>query len=212
MQNKKQVYIIGAGGAGREIESWFSLTYSDSLEWSLMGFLDDNMGALEGYPSNLKIVGRISEMEFSINDYVILSVADPVLKENIYNRLKGQVKFFTYVDKDVIEGKFIEIGEGSIICPKCIISTNVKLGKCVYINSGTNIGHDCKIGDFSSIMATVDLGGECILEEKVYMGTKSMIIPRRKIQSNILIGAGSIVIRNLKKAGTYFGSPAVLIS
>lgn len=211
MQNKKSVFIIGSGGSGRELESWFNLSFQNSDEWQLVGYIDDNPAALECYLSDYKILGSISDFEFKMNDYVILSIADPNIKEEVYQKIKNKVNFFTYIDPSAILGKFIEIGEGSIICPQCVISTNVKLGKFVYVNIGSQIGHDCTIGDFSSLMPSVDLGGGCILHERVLMGTKSLIIPRRTINSGIMIGAGAIVTRNLKKIGTYFGNPAVII-
>ena len=57
-------------------------------------------------------------------------------------------------------------------------------------------------------MASVDLGGNVNIGEEVFIGTKATIVPGKSIASNIIIGAGSLVIRNLKKVGSYFGNPA----
>ena len=60
-------------------------------------------------------------------------------------------------------------------------------------------------------MANVDIGGSVILGEGVFIGTKATIIPKKRIFRGIIIGAGTIVIRNLNKVGTYFGNPAKYI-
>ena len=134
-----------------------------------------------------------------------------MLKQNLALKLKGKVRFFSYIAPNVILGKFVTIGEGAIICPHVCIMTNTLIGDFVFINAGSQIGHDCNIGSYCSLMAHVDLGGHVKLGERVYMGTNSTVIPNKKINDNVKIGSGSIVIRNLKEPGTYFGNPAALV-
>ena len=57
-------------------------------------------------------------------------------------------------------------------------------------------------------MANVNLGGWCRLNNDIFIGTGAVLIPKVKINSNITIGLGTIVTRNLKKEGSYFGNPA----
>ena len=68
------------------------------------------------------------------------------------------------------------------------------------------------IGDYCSIMTNVNLGGHCIIDEGVFIGTAASLIPKVKVNSNIIIGLASVVIKNLIKKGSYFGNPAKLIS
>jgi sugar O-acyltransferase (sialic acid O-acetyltransferase NeuD family) len=210
---KKNLYLIGAGDFGREMESWLELLPEFNEKWEVMGFLDNkNTEILNEFPSDYSIIGAPENYNFAPNDYVLLCVTNPIAKKRISLNLVGKVKFFTYIAPNAILAKFVKIGEGSIICPNVVISTNVVLDDFVTINLGTQIGHDCKIGKFSSIMANVDLGGCVTIGENIFMGTNSTIIPRLKINNDIVIGTGAIVTRNLKKSGTYFGNPATLIN
>ena len=202
------LYIVGAGGLGREIESWFDLFSEDKDNFRIVGYLDDNPNALNGFSSNYKVIGRISDYEFNKNDWVVLAISNPLTKERVYVELFNKVKFYTFISKNVIIGKFVEIGEGSIILANSIISTNVKIGKCVIINIGSQIGHDVSIGDFCSLMPNVDLGGGVSLNKKVFVGSNATIIPQVYIADNVKIGAGSIVIRKILKSQTVFGNPA----
>ena len=45
----KQIYIVGAGGFGREVFDWMIETYDFIEEYSFAGFLDDNLQALHGF-------------------------------------------------------------------------------------------------------------------------------------------------------------------
>ena len=205
--NKKRLFIIGAGGFGRELESWIYRSSEVLTEFELIGFLDDDPYALKDFPSKLSVVGDLN-CKFSSDDSVVVAIANPTIKEIIYNKLKEKVQFYTFIDSSAIVADYANIGEGSVICPFSIVSTNAKLGRLVSVNSGSQIGHDAILGDFSSLMANVDIGGEVKLAEKIFIGTNASIIPRISIVSGVTIGIGSIVFKKIKKAGTYIGNPA----
>lgn len=192
------------------MESWLELIPEDKREWEFKGFLHTYLGMspLENFPSNYTILGSWENYPLSKDDYCIISVADCGWKEKIYNHLKDKTTFFTYIAPNAIIGKFNTIEEGCIICPNCVLTTNIFLGKCTTLNVGTRIGHDSKIGNFSSLMPGVDLGGHVIIGNKVFIGTKATIIPKIEIEDNSIVGAGGVVIRRVKSETTVFGNPA----
>ncbi len=209
MQNKR-LFIIGAGDLGREVESWLSLVPVQQRDWELAGFLDKmKKGApLKKFPSELKILGDWETFEYLPDDCCIIAIADTNTREKIYTNLNGIVTFLPFVASSAIIGKFTGIPDGTVVCPNCIISTNIKLGVGCFINIGTQIGHDVEIGSFSSLMAGIDVGGDCEIGEKVFIGSGAVILPRRKIGNNARIGAGSVVLRNVREGETVFGNPA----
>nr|AIE93135.1 putative Acetyltransferase (isoleucine patch superfamily) [uncultured marine thaumarchaeote AD1000_31_G03] len=62
--------------------------------------------------------------------------------------------------------EFVTIGKGTIIHAGAIIPPNSEIGNFVFINLRSQIGHDCKIKDFVSIMAGVNITGETIIEKR----------------------------------------------
>lgn len=211
VQNKRNLYIVGAGDFGREMESLLELIPRNQRDWEIAGYLDDNLNALNGLSSDYKVLNTIDNHQFSASDLAVLTIVEPKTKEKIYANLKNKVKFYTYVFPNVTVFKYSQFGEGTIIATNCVISNNVTIGKCVIINEGSQIGHDTIIGDFSSLMSSVDIGGCCHLGLRVYCGTGAVIIPGRKIGDNARIGAGSVVIHNIKENSSVFGNPAKLI-
>ena len=204
------LYIVGAGGFGRELESWLTDDELERNNWVLAGFLDDNPDALKGYPHKKPLCGAISEHVFHDNERVLVAIANSAIKEKIYKQFASMGLIATYIHQSTIIGNYTEIKTGTIVFPRCIISTNVIIGEMATINCTTSIGHDCNLGRFCSLMSNVDLGGGVSLGDHVFMGTKSMVVPRKTIASNVKISAGSVVIRNHKHAGaTLFGNPAV---
>jgi sugar O-acyltransferase (sialic acid O-acetyltransferase NeuD family) len=208
VQNKRRVFIIGASDFGREIEGWLELTPHNQRDWNIAGYLDRNSDALKGCQSDYDVVGEEDSFEFLSSDMVVVGIADPDTKENIYNKLKGSIQFLSYVSPGTLVAKFTRIGIGTIICPNCLIGVNASIGNFVTINTSSQIGHDVKVGDYSSIMSNVDIGGHCDLGKKVFVSTGSTIIPGRLISDNVKIGSGSVVLRHIKKAKSVFGNPA----
>ena len=55
------------------------------------------------------------------------------------------------------------------------------------------------------------LGFDIFIEKNVSIGSGSVILGGVRIGENSIIGAGSVVTRNVKKNSIYFGNPAKFI-
>ena len=117
-----------------------------------------------------------------------------------------------------------QIGEGSFVGPFVEIQKDVRIGKRCRIQSHAFIcefvamGDDCFISH--GVMFVNDLfrrggpargdkrqWGSTRLGNRVSIGTNSTILPVR-VADDIVIGAGSVVTRDLERPGFYVGSPA----
>ena len=205
---KRSLYIVGGGDFGREVETHLDRVPEGDRNWRIAGFLDDNPSSLEGYPSDYKVVGSVSDYQFQVGDLAIIAVATPKVKRGLFEILRRKVKLLTFISPDAIVGKFTKIGEGCILGPRVVIGPNVILGDGVCVNTGSMIGHDTAIGDFSSLMANNNIAGKCRVGEEVYFASTVTVIPSRSICDGALIGAGSVVIRDIKERRTVFGNPA----
>lgn len=120
-----------------------------------------------------------------------------------------------------------ELGEGVFVGPFVEIQSNVKIGKRSRIQSHSficslvEIGEDCFIGH--GVMFINDLfregkpaGGdfakykETKIGNCVSIGSNATILPV-EICDNVVIGAGSVVTKNITKKGIYAGNPAQFI-
>ena len=212
VQNRRKLYIIGAGDFGREMESLLEMIPTHQRDWDIAGYLDDNPKALDGVRSDYRVLGATRDFPLTPRELVVVTITDSTVREKIYLALKDRVSFLTYVHPSVIIFKFAQIGEGSILVSNCLISNSVTIGKFVIMNQGTQIGHDSTIGDFCSLMSSVDLGGKCQLAEKVFIGTGATLIPGVRVGEQAKIGSGSVVIRNVKQKTTVFGNPAKVVT
>jgi acetyltransferase-like isoleucine patch superfamily enzyme len=77
----------------------------------------------------------------------------------------------------------------------------------VIVNLDCTIGHDAIIGDYSTILPSVNISGFVKIEESVSVGTGSAIIQGVNIGKNTVIGAGSVVTKDLPPNCTAVGVP-----
>lgn len=116
------------------------------------------------------------------------------------------------------------IGDDCFIGPFVEIQHNVKIGKRCKIQSHTficelvTIGNDCFISHgcmfvndlFSTGMPSggkKELWKPTIIGNNVSIGTNATILPVR-IADGVVIGAGSVVTKDISKQGIYAGNPA----
>jgi sugar O-acyltransferase (sialic acid O-acetyltransferase NeuD family) len=188
--------IIGSGGFGREVRA---LLLDNNPNEVVQFFVDDN------YVDNN--TNPISSL--NVNEYeVIIAVGNPILREQIYRKLPKNTKYFTAIHKSVqILDSNVVIGEGSIICPNTILTTNIKIGNHTHLNLDTTIGHDTITGDFFTTAPGVKISGNCIIGDRVYFGTNSSVREKITICDDVTIGLNGGVVKNINEPGTYVGVP-----
>lgn len=208
----KDLYIIGAGGFGREV-AWLAERINHrKKEWNIKGFIDDNAqlhGRMEGgYP----VLGGIEYFD-EVEDpeaWVVCAVGASVVRKKIIEKLgnKKNIHFATLIDPSALVSKRLIIGEGSIICAGTIVTVDIEIGSHVIVNLDCTIGHDAKIRDFVTIYPSVNVSGLVTIEEQTELGTGTQIIQGKTIGKETIVGAGSVVVKDLPEKCTAVGSPA----
>lgn len=204
----KDIVIIGAGGFGREVAWLIEDINKVNNEWNIVGFVDDNKSIQGTEINGYKVVGNIDWLEKQ-EVFVVNAIGDPVIKKKVMDKLDGSKnKYPVLIHPSVICSDRVSFGEGSIICAGNIITVNVEIGKHVIINLDCTIGHDANIGDYSTVLPSVNVSGFVKAEECVSVGTGSAVIQGVNIGRNTVVGAGAVVVKDLPANCTAVGSPA----
>jgi len=123
---------------------------------------------------------------------------------------------------------------------ECSIGDRCFIGPFVEIQRSVRIGPRCKIQSHSFVCELVDIGADCFvghgvmfindkfsvggpahgnrslwqptrIGDRVSIGSNATILPV-SICSDVVIGAGSVVTRNIDEPGVYVGNPASRLS
>lgn len=204
------IAIIGAGGFGREVKMLIDQINETNKKFEFIGYYDDGIekGTLvNGYP----VLGGVDEINKITNNLAIVAaIGLPSLKKKLLDQITNPlISYPTLIHPNVLIGKDgVNIGEGTIICAANIITVNIKIGKHVILNLACTVGHDTTIGNYSSFMPSINISGEVVIEDGVYVGTGAKIINQLEIGANTIVGAGAVVSKTLPANCTAVGIPA----
>lgn len=207
----KDLYIIGAGGFGREVAWLVERINEIEPTWNLRGFIDDNTAIHGSLQDDYSVIGGCDYlMNITQEVWVVCAVGSAKIRKKIIEKLKNysNVKFATLIDPSVMRSERVDIGEGSIICAGTIITVDISIGSHVIINLDCTIGHDDIIHDFVTIYPSVNVSGNVVVGECAELGTGMQIIQGKSIGRESIIGAGAVVIRDIPEKCTAVGSPA----
>ena len=207
----KDIVIIGCGGFGREVAWLIEDINNVNQEWNILGFIDDdtlNHGQIiNGYA----VLGGFEYLKEKKNIYYVCAVGSAKSRRKIVEEKCSKYNIIpaTLVHPSVLMNKKnVCIGEGSIVCASNILTVNINVGKHTLINLDCTIGHDVIIEDYVTIYPSVNISGNCKVALCSELGTGTHIIQGKNIGKRTIIGAGTVVIRDIDKPGTYIGVPA----
>lgn len=148
------------------------------------------------------------------------------------------IKFHTVGIKNVSFGENVKVIE-PVNLYGCTIADNSFIGPFVEIQKDVTIGMNCKIQSHSFICELVTIGNDCFIGHgvmfindlfsegkpaggnkdlwrstsignNVSIGSNATILPV-SVCDNVVIGAGSVVTKDIIEPGVYAGNPAKLL-
>lgn len=103
------------------------------------------------------------------------------------------------------------IDQGCHILAGSVIGSDVKLKRCVIVNTSASVDHECHLKEGVHIAPGVTLCGCVVVDSYSLVGPGSVVLPHIKIGSNSIIGAGSVVTRDIPDNVIVWGSPAKVV-
>jgi serine acetyltransferase len=74
------------------------------------------------------------------------------------------------------------------------------------------LGHNARIGAFSSLMPGVHISGNVQLGDRCMIGTGACVLQNCSIGADSKVGAGAVVLSNVPQNSTVVGIPARAVS
>ncbi len=100
------------------------------------------------------------------------------------------------------------IGKGSIAMAGAIVNANSQIGRGCILNTSCSLDHDNILLDGVQISPGVIAAGNVQFDEAAFVGTGTALKPGVRVGERALVGAGSVVIRDIPARAQVAGNPA----
>jgi len=204
-----ELYIVGAGGFGRELYCWLKDLAGWGRDWTFAGFLDDNLAALDEFKYDGQVVAPAHDYVPRAGQVFACGIGNVAIKEKVCGPLLARgANFLTVVHPRAVVGANVELGAGAVICPGVVLTCDIKVGEMAMLNLHSSIGHDVSIGKWTTLSPQSNLNGGVTVGASVFLGSGAVILPGHSVGDSALVGAGSVVMRDVKRGQSVFGNPA----
>ncbi len=207
----KDLYIVGAGGFGREVAWLVERINTVEPTWNIVGFIDDAEERQHTEVNGYKVLGGCDYFKELQGEYwIICTIGASKVRKQVIEKLKkhSSVRFATLVDPSVILSSTVELGEGTIFCAGTIATVNIKVGNHVIVNLDCTVGHDAILEDYVTVYPSVNISGNTLMKECVELGTGTQIIQGKTVEKESIVGAGAVVVKDIPAKCTAVGAPA----
>lgn len=207
-----RVLILGAGGHAQvvaDILLQMNLAGDDILP---IGYLDDNPELVGRSFLGLPVLGALCDLSAIDHDVVIVGIGANQTRCNIFSTLLAQGEIFVVARHPrAIIASDVSIAAGSVVCAGVVVNPGSVVGANVILNTGCTVDHHNVIGDHAHVAPGVHLGGEVSIGEGTLVGIGSTVIPQRHVGAWSVVGAGSLVSKDVPDRSIAVGMPARVI-
>jgi sugar O-acyltransferase (sialic acid O-acetyltransferase NeuD family) len=204
----KKLIIIGAGGFGREVFEWASVSADHGCAWTIAGYLDDQ-DPCRFNGLRAPILGALRDHQPKDDEVFVCGIGRPAQRRLSHELICARGgSFATVIHPTAIIAHGATLAAGVVVCPYVIVSTNTTIGESTAIYYHTSIDHDATVGPWCQISAHCDVTGGAVLGAEVFLGSHAAVLPLVRVGDRAVVGAGAVVTRNISAGLTAVGVPA----
>ncbi|MGB3946581.1 MAG: acetyltransferase [Bacteroidia bacterium] len=205
---KRELILIGGGG---HCKSCIDVIEQEG-KYTIVGILDlpDKKG---NRVLDYEIIGNDNDYEKykQRNCEFLITVGQiktATVRKKIFEKLNAlDAKLAIVVSSRAYVSKHAIIDKGTIVMHNAFVNAGAKVGANCILNSGCNVEHDVVIGDYSHISTGVFVNGDCKIGKEVFVGSNATISNQVNVGNHVIVGAGSLVIKNIESNRTVVGVP-----
>lgn len=205
----KKIFIFGAGEGSQEIVK----VIIDDINmvkptWKILGFIDNDpkkVGTeILGYPVLDQSFGADSDEAFGICGTMNCELRRKITEDEIE---KKGFHLASLVHPSVIKPDDFESEPGLIMYPGVKTSYGAKLGKGVFINYNSMLGHHVSIDDYTFIAPSVTINAHCSVGKSSVIGSGATFVPGVSVGDNAVIGVNTTILSTVNSGTVVIDFP-----
>lgn len=204
------LYIVGAGNVG----GFVAYHANEMGEYNVIGFIDDDKSKIDKTFYGYNVVGFLDTLlKVKKKSVVAIAIATPKVRKKIFEILvkNNNLSFPNFIHPNAWICKTINLGIGNIIYPGVVINYETKINNFCILNLNSTLGHNCDLEDYVTLSPSVNLGGFSHIKKSSFIGIGTSMIQGLSIGNESVIGAGTVIIRDIPDYAVAVGNPARII-
>ncbi|MGF6442753.1 acetyltransferase [Paraburkholderia youngii] len=142
---------------------------------------------------------------------VIVAIGDNYVRAKVAANVAEicpQLPLVSAVHPEASIGKGTTIGAGTVVMAGAVINSACEIGRGCIVNTRASLDHDCVMEDYSSLAPGVTTGGNCRIGNHAAVSIGAVLRHGVVIGEHSVVGAGSIVLKDVDAFSVTYGSPA----
>lgn len=204
-----ELYIIGTGGAAKEIIQLIEQINAVNPTYEIKGFIDlaRSSESITFFGRTYDFYEEASFIETRKNAAVVVAHGLAAFRAKIFAKF-SDFEFPNLIHPLVDIHDSVTMGKGNIIKMGCLLTTDITIGDNNYINRGTQIGHDVNMGNSNVFNPGCIISGGVELGIQNNIGANATILQYIKIGNDNTLGAGAVLTTNATDHELLIGLPA----
>lgn len=163
----------------------------------------------------LKILGSESDVPRLCDQYrlkhLLVAIGDNFQRQAMTQRLQAalpDILFPSLVDPTAVVSADTDVSAGVVVMAQAYVGPGCRLEQGALLNTHSSLDHDSSLGAYASLAPGAITGGHVQIGSRSFIGLGAHVVHRVSIGTDTVVGAGSLVLKDLPAHVVAYGSPA----
>jgi UDP-N-acetylbacillosamine N-acetyltransferase len=206
--NVQKIFVYGASGHGKVVGDILLACENPAF----VGFIDDRADLRDTRVLGLPVFGDGQWLQEQVRVTivgVVLGVGDNIVRRKLAEKcIAWGAELISLAHPTAAISRSARLGRGTVVMAQAAINADAKIGNGAIVNTAAVVEHDVEIGDFAHVSPNSVMGGASSLGDLSQLCIGAIAVPCVSIGANTVVGAGSVVVRNIPDGVVAFGVPA----